>query len=115
MDEYPNDPKLVRRSDGETTKPFFDTLTISILIIIVFTILFLTFFIVRKRPSIKYKPETDEEILQSLKTEVLTGEGNDDVFINKHELESLLHYYCQEGELSKETEEFVENLIDDSD
>jgi hypothetical protein len=114
LDEYPNNPRMYKRSDeqGQSSLTIF---TISILLFVIIIILFLTFTIVRKYRPKSIDPTSNDEILDVLKQEVLTGENNDDLNITKHDLKSIYHQNYQDRELSKDTDEFVENLLEDTD
>jgi hypothetical protein len=114
IDEVPNDPKIhIKPKDKNQQNTNIFVIIVIIFIIIVMTLL--ASIIVKNKSNRKKRQSGEDEIINSIKNEILQGKEVDDTNLSKTQLKSLLNENYPPGELSENTNEFIENLIDDSD
>ncbi len=119
LDQFPFDPRLHYRANKEQSEDqLFNEFVVLILLTIVIMILVITYLIVRNRRTHfieQIETETDnDELLENLKNEILTGENSDEPAMTKIELLGLYNTNYPPGVLATETSVFVENIIEDT-
>jgi hypothetical protein len=113
LDEYPNNPER-HAKPKETQKTTLDLFSIMFIIILIIVLLLIFSILIRKRKLI-HNIDEDEEMIESLKNEILLGRNDEESELSKNELETIYENNYQPGELSDNTKEFIENIIEDSD
>jgi hypothetical protein len=116
LDDFPDNPAQQLESDEEKRSDKQMDLTVFfVILIMVIVVLIITSLIVHKIRRHRFKPDDNEKILNNLKYDILHGETTENNEISSAELRELLDSNYQTGELSTETSEIIDNIIEESD
>jgi hypothetical protein len=121
LDAFPNDPtKQFDTEDVDKTTQEQVT-DFNLLIIIVFIILIGVLgalFILKKRTHVARRDseiQDPERVLSDIKRNILHGENTEEQNLSSLKMRTLMESNYQPGELSRDTDELVKNLIEDTD
>jgi outer membrane protein assembly factor BamB len=112
-DAYPRDPTKYMEPKQEEGADQSNNMAIiiGIIIVLILVILILITIVTKRKHQVVEEPPSDKKLIHQVMREIFAGDEKGDMEISDSELKSTLERKYQNGEISKDTYDFISNKL----